>query len=174
MLRRFITALCAVVGTAKDTMTEVGQTTAEYALVILGAAAIGTLVITCADASHAPTPVWRRCRRVSSPSRRCRIDRTRPHNLTDGSGAPGSSKVDMTKWPAGSERPTHEPGMARSACWAWARNPSRSPVCREGEKASPAARAKCMSISLSTSAASVRALLAMALRRDFRSLCANC
>ena len=53
MLRRFFTALCAVVGTAKDTMTEVGQTTAEYALVILGAAAIGTLVITWATSSQA-------------------------------------------------------------------------------------------------------------------------
>ena len=53
MLRRFLTALGAVVGTAKDTMTEVGQTTAEYALVILGAAAIGTLVITWATSSHA-------------------------------------------------------------------------------------------------------------------------
>ena len=53
MLRRFVTALCAVVGTARDTMTEVGQTTAEYALVILGAAAIGTLVITWATKSHA-------------------------------------------------------------------------------------------------------------------------
>jgi hypothetical protein len=32
---------------------EAGQTTAEYALVILGAAAIGTLLITWATKSHA-------------------------------------------------------------------------------------------------------------------------
>ena len=32
--------------------TEAGQTTAEYALVILGAAAIGTLVLTWATKSH--------------------------------------------------------------------------------------------------------------------------
>ena len=52
MLRRCFTALCAVIGTARETMTEVGQTTAEYALVILGAAAIGTLVLTWATKSH--------------------------------------------------------------------------------------------------------------------------
>ena len=51
MLRRWFSALGAVVGTAKDSMTEVGQTTAEYALVILGAAAIGTLVITWVNAT---------------------------------------------------------------------------------------------------------------------------
>ena len=33
-------------------VTEAGQTTAEYALVILGAAAIGTLVLTWATKSH--------------------------------------------------------------------------------------------------------------------------
>ena len=33
-------------------ITEAGQTTAEYALVILGAAAIGTLVLTWATKSH--------------------------------------------------------------------------------------------------------------------------
>jgi Flp pilus assembly pilin Flp len=32
---------------------EEGQTTAEYALVILGAAAVATLLITCATKSHA-------------------------------------------------------------------------------------------------------------------------
>ncbi len=53
MLRRFFTALCAIAGGVKDTVSEAGQTTAEYALVILGAAAIGTLVITWATESHA-------------------------------------------------------------------------------------------------------------------------
>jgi hypothetical protein len=43
MLRRFVRAFRA----------EVGQTTAEYALVILGAAAIGALLITWATKSHA-------------------------------------------------------------------------------------------------------------------------
>lgn len=52
MLRRFFTALIAVAGGVKDTVSEAGQTTAEYALVILGAAAIGTLVITWATQSH--------------------------------------------------------------------------------------------------------------------------
>jgi hypothetical protein len=52
MFRRFFTALCAIAGSVKDTVTEAGQTTAEYALVILGAAAIGTLVITWATKSH--------------------------------------------------------------------------------------------------------------------------
>ena len=52
MLRRFFTALCAIAGGVKDTVSEAGQTTAEYALVILGAAAIGTLVITWATNSH--------------------------------------------------------------------------------------------------------------------------
>ena len=52
MLRRFFTALSSMVTSVRDTATEVGQTTAEYALVILGAAAIGTLVITWATKSH--------------------------------------------------------------------------------------------------------------------------
>ena len=43
MLRRFVGAVRA----------EVGQTTAEYALVILGAAAIGALLIAWATKSHA-------------------------------------------------------------------------------------------------------------------------
>ncbi|HEV3135747.1 MAG TPA: DUF4244 domain-containing protein [Acidimicrobiia bacterium] len=43
MLRRFVRAVRA----------EVGQTTAEYALVILGAAAIGALLIAWATKSHA-------------------------------------------------------------------------------------------------------------------------
>lgn len=52
MLRRFISVLSALAGSVKDTVSEAGQTTAEYALVILGAAAIGTLVITWATQSH--------------------------------------------------------------------------------------------------------------------------
>jgi hypothetical protein len=43
MIRRFVRACRA----------EVGQTTAEYALVILGAAAIGALLIAWATKSHA-------------------------------------------------------------------------------------------------------------------------
>ena len=43
MLRRFVRAVRA----------EVGQTTAEYARVILGAAAIGALLIAWATKSHA-------------------------------------------------------------------------------------------------------------------------
>lgn len=52
MLRRCFAALCSMASRVRDTATEVGQTTAEYALVILGAAAIGTLVITWATKSH--------------------------------------------------------------------------------------------------------------------------
>ena len=52
-MRRFFTAICAIASGVKDTVSEAGQTTAEYALVILGAAAIGTLVITWATQSHA-------------------------------------------------------------------------------------------------------------------------
>lgn len=51
MFGRFITALCAMAGAVRDTVSEAGQTTAEYALVILGAAAIGTLVISWATKS---------------------------------------------------------------------------------------------------------------------------
>jgi hypothetical protein len=53
MLRQFLTAVSAGFGRVRETISEVGQTTAEYALVILGAAAIGTLVITWATKSHA-------------------------------------------------------------------------------------------------------------------------
>lgn len=52
MLRRCISGLRSMVSGVRDTATEIGQTTAEYALVILGAAAIGTLVITWATKSH--------------------------------------------------------------------------------------------------------------------------
>ncbi len=53
MLRHFLSVLSAAFGRTRAVVTEVGQTTAEYALVILGAAAIGTLVITWATKSHA-------------------------------------------------------------------------------------------------------------------------
>lgn len=52
MLRRFFTALTSMATSVRDAATEAGQTTAEYTLVILGAAAIGTLVITWATKSH--------------------------------------------------------------------------------------------------------------------------
>jgi Protein of unknown function (DUF4244) len=52
MLRQIFSAVSAVFGRVRETVSEVGQTTAEYALVILGAAAIGTLVITWATKSH--------------------------------------------------------------------------------------------------------------------------
>ena len=48
-VRRAVRELFDRVGTA---VSEVGQTTAEYALVILGAAAIGTLVLTWATKSR--------------------------------------------------------------------------------------------------------------------------
>ncbi len=38
--------------------SEIGQTTAEYALVILGAAALATLLITWASKSHAITKLF--------------------------------------------------------------------------------------------------------------------
>jgi hypothetical protein len=55
MMRRFRRALRDLFDRATDAVaavTEAGQTTAEYALVILGAAAIGTLVLTWATKSH--------------------------------------------------------------------------------------------------------------------------
>ncbi len=52
MMRRGWKTLCERVRAVRDQMTQAGQTTAEYALVILGAAAIGTLVITWATKSH--------------------------------------------------------------------------------------------------------------------------
>ena len=51
MLRAFISALGAVASKERSSVSEAGQTTAEYALVILGAAAIGTLVISWAAKS---------------------------------------------------------------------------------------------------------------------------
>ena len=55
MMRRLRRAVRDLFDRASDTVavvTEAGQTTAEYALVILGAAAIGTLVLTWATKSH--------------------------------------------------------------------------------------------------------------------------
>jgi hypothetical protein len=52
MMRRLFTALRRGVSATRHIVSEAGQTTAEYALVILGAAAIGTLVLTWATRSH--------------------------------------------------------------------------------------------------------------------------
>jgi hypothetical protein len=52
MIRRLLGAGRGLVDRARSAATEAGQTTAEYALVILGAAAIGTLVLTWATKSH--------------------------------------------------------------------------------------------------------------------------
>jgi hypothetical protein len=52
MMRRFIGAVRRRVTDVRTAAREAGQTTAEYALVILGAAAIGTLVLTWATKSH--------------------------------------------------------------------------------------------------------------------------
>jgi len=52
MLGRFVTRLRAV-QTRGLRLGELGQSTAEYALVILGAVAIATLLITWATGSHA-------------------------------------------------------------------------------------------------------------------------
>jgi hypothetical protein len=52
MFRRLLRAGRGLLGRARVAVTEAGQTTAEYALVILGAAAIGTLVLTWATKSH--------------------------------------------------------------------------------------------------------------------------
>ncbi len=52
MMRRGWKTLCDARTRSRDQVSEAGQTTAEYTLVILGAAAIGTLVITWATKSH--------------------------------------------------------------------------------------------------------------------------
>ena len=52
MMRRIGRAARDMFRRATTAVTEAGQTTAEYALVILGAAAIGTLVLTWATKSH--------------------------------------------------------------------------------------------------------------------------
>lgn len=58
MLRRFLAALGRVLSAARSSANELGQTTAEYALVILGAAALATLLITWASKSHAITKLF--------------------------------------------------------------------------------------------------------------------
>ena len=52
MIRRLRRAARDLFQRVTTAVTEAGQTTAEYALVILGAAAIGTLVLTWATKSH--------------------------------------------------------------------------------------------------------------------------
>jgi hypothetical protein len=52
MFRR-CAALVRAIGVRTARLGEVGQSTAEYALVILGAVAIATLLITWATGSHA-------------------------------------------------------------------------------------------------------------------------
>jgi len=58
MLRRLLAALGRVFTTTRTATSELGQTTAEYALVILGAAALATLLITWATKSHAITKLF--------------------------------------------------------------------------------------------------------------------
>jgi hypothetical protein len=58
MLRRFLAALSRAFTSFRSTAGELGQTTAEYALVILGAAALATLLITWATKSHAITKLF--------------------------------------------------------------------------------------------------------------------
>ncbi|HZR13974.1 MAG TPA: DUF4244 domain-containing protein [Acidimicrobiia bacterium] len=67
MLRRLVHTFLTVLAAARARLaavrtrlvtTEAGQTTAEYALVILGAAALGTLLITWASHSHAITKLF--------------------------------------------------------------------------------------------------------------------
>ncbi len=53
MFRRCIETIRRGVTRVRSTAGELGQTTAEYALVILGAAAVATLLITWATRSHA-------------------------------------------------------------------------------------------------------------------------
>jgi len=58
MLRRFLATLSRSSSAVRSTTSELGQTTAEYALVILGAAALATLLITWATKSHAITKLF--------------------------------------------------------------------------------------------------------------------
>jgi Protein of unknown function (DUF4244) len=58
MLRRLIAAVRRTVTAIRSSASELGQTTAEYALVILGAAALATLLITWASRSHAITKLF--------------------------------------------------------------------------------------------------------------------
>jgi len=52
MVQRWFHTIRNALDRVRSVMNEAGQTTAEYALVILGAAAIGTLVLTWATKSH--------------------------------------------------------------------------------------------------------------------------
>jgi hypothetical protein len=56
MLRRLLAAARRLLRPVRP--SELGQTTAEYALVILGAAALATLLITWASKSHAITKLF--------------------------------------------------------------------------------------------------------------------
>lgn len=58
MLRRLVAAVRRVVHPLRSSANDLGQTTAEYALVILGAAALATLLITWATKSHAITKLF--------------------------------------------------------------------------------------------------------------------
>lgn len=58
MFRRFLAALGRAAAVARSSVSELGQTTAEYALVILGAAALATLLVTWASKSHAITKLF--------------------------------------------------------------------------------------------------------------------
>lgn len=60
MMRRLFIGLADRVRAARIAADELGQTTAEYALVILGAAAIGTLILTWATRSHAIQTLFER------------------------------------------------------------------------------------------------------------------
>jgi hypothetical protein len=51
-ISRISRALRGALARTRAVVTEAGQTTAEYALVILGAAALGTLLLTWATKSH--------------------------------------------------------------------------------------------------------------------------
>jgi hypothetical protein len=58
MFRRFLAARGRALAPVRSSASELGQTTAEYALVILGAAALATLLITWASKSHAITKLF--------------------------------------------------------------------------------------------------------------------
>jgi hypothetical protein len=58
MLRRILAAGRRLGRRTRTAADELGQTTAEYALVILGAAALATLLITWATKSHAITKLF--------------------------------------------------------------------------------------------------------------------
>jgi hypothetical protein len=58
MLRRLLAAFGRALAGVRSGASQLGQTTAEYALVILGAAALATLLITWATKSHAITKLF--------------------------------------------------------------------------------------------------------------------